>query len=190
MRIEAQAERDLRFIRATMERAGSFTAVPGWGGVAMGVVGLAATTLSWRAGTSDAWLAVWLGAAVVASAIGVGAMARKARHAGAPLLSAPGRRFALAFVPPVAAGAVLTLVLWRAGQTALLPGIWLLLYGAAVVTGGAHSISVVPVMGVSLMVLGGAALLAPASWGTALLAAGFGGLHVVFGALIARRFGG
>ncbi len=188
--MEAQAERDLRFIRATMERAGSFTAVPGWGGVVMGAVGLVAAALSSLAPSPAVWLGTWLAAAAVAATAGVVAMARKSRRAGAPLLSAPGRRFALAFVPPVAAGVALTLVFWRSGQVALLPGAWLLLYGAAVVTGGAQSIPVVPVMGVALMLLGSAALLAPASWGNALLAAGFGGLHIAFGALIARRYGG
>jgi hypothetical protein len=40
------------------------------------------------------------------------------------------------------------------------------------------------------MFAGVLALLAPATWGNLLLAAGFGGLHIIFGILIARKYGG
>jgi hypothetical protein len=173
-----------------MERASSFTAVPGLGGVAMGTTALAAAAVSLRARTPDVWLGIWLAEACVAVSIGVWAMARKARRTGSELFSGPARRFLLTLTPPLGAGAVLTLVLARDGQVALLPGVWLLLYGTAVVTGGAMSVRTVLVMGALLMLLGCAALSSPASFGTAYLAAGFGVVHVVFGLAIARRHGG
>ena len=188
--LDSHALDEIRFIRQTLERAGSFTAVPGWGGVGMGVTALAAAALAARQPTRDAWLAIWLGEAVLGVAIGGLAMARKARAAGQPLWSGPARKFALALAPPLVAGALLTAALYRAGLVTLLPGAWLLLYGAAVVTGGAFSVRVVPLMGLGFMLLGAAALFAPATWGNALLGAGFGGLHIVFGFLIARRYGG
>jgi hypothetical protein len=181
---------NLRFIRETMERASSFTAVPGWGGVAMGASALAAAAVSARAPTPDVWLGVWLAEAFLALAIGVWAITTKARRTGIPLFAGPARRFLLTLSPPLAAGGLATLALQRAGQTELLPGIWLLLYGTAIVTGGAFSVRVVPVMGVGFMLLGAIALFSPASWGTAFLAAGFGGLQIVFGVVIARRYGG
>ncbi|HEY6099961.1 MAG TPA: hypothetical protein VIW03_11055, partial [Anaeromyxobacter sp.] len=181
---------NLRFIRETMERAASFTAVPGWGGVAMGVTALAAALLARRAATPDVWLGIWLVEAFVAFSIGAAAMARKSRRVGLTLFSGPARRFLLTLSPPLAAGAVLTLVLERAHQTALLPGIWLLLYGTAVVTGGAFAVRIVPAMGVLLMMLGVVALASPSAWGDAFLAAGFGGLQIGFGLAIARRHGG
>jgi hypothetical protein len=181
---------NLRFIREAMERASSFTAVPGWGGVAMGVSALAAAGLSTRARTPEEWLGIWLAEAFVALGIGVGAITSKARRANIPLFAGPARRFLLTLSPPLAAGALVTLALERAGQTQVLPGIWLLLYGTAVVTGGAFSVRVVPVMGVGFMLLGAISLFCPASWGTAFLAAGFGGLQIVFGVLIAKRYGG
>ncbi len=181
---------NLRFIRETMERASSFTAVPGWGGVAMGVSALAAAGLSTRTRTPEEWLGVWLAEAFVALGIGLWAITAKARRASIPLFAGPARRFLLTLSPPLEAGALVTLALERAGQTRLLPGIWLLLYGTAVVTGGAFSVRIVPVMGVGFMLLGAISLFCPPAWGTVFLAAGFGGLQIIFGALIAKRYGG
>ena len=181
---------NLRFIRATMERAAAFTAVPGWGGVVMGASALAAAAIAGPPRSGPRWLGVWLTEAAAAVTIALVAMARKARRSGSALADAPARRFAFAFVPPLAAGAVLTAVLARAGLAPRLPGCWLLLYGAAVVTGGAFSVRVVPVMGLCLMALGAAAFAAPADWGSWFMAAGFGAVHIGFGLVIARRYGG
>jgi hypothetical protein len=85
---------------------------------------------------------------------------------------------------------VLTFFLVRAGMQSALPPTWLLLYGAGIVTGGAFSVPLVPVMGVCFMAMGALAVMAPVVWGNGFLAAGFGGLHILFGALIARRHGG
>jgi hypothetical protein len=188
--LHAQAADNIRFIRTTMERASAFTAVPGLGGVAMGATALGAAALSLRATSPSEWLVVWLAAAALAGAIGTTAMIRKARRGGSELLSGPARRFLLTLTPPLGAGAALTLALARQGRFELLPGVWLLLYGTAVVTGGAMSVRPVLVMGALDMLLGCAALSSPASWGTAYMAAGFGALHVAFGILIARRHGG
>jgi len=117
-------------------------------------------------------------------------MDRKARRAETPLLTGPGRKFALSYSPPILVGVLLTVVLYRAGMTDALPGTWLLLYGTGVVTGGAFSVKAVPVMGLCFMLLGAVALFASASLGTYLMAAGFGGLHIIFGIIIARRHGG
>jgi hypothetical protein len=181
---------NLRFIRETMERAGSFTAVPGWGGVAMGVSALGAAAIASRQSTLEHWLATWLLEAVFAMLLAVLAIKRKANAAKGPLLSAPARRFVLSFAPPLLVGGLMTAVLYRAGLPAAIPGAWLLLYGTGVVTGGAFSVRVVPVMGLCFMSLGAVALFCPLTWGTPFLAVGFGGLHVVFGIIIARRYGG
>lgn len=188
--LEVHAADNLRFIRETMERAGSFTAVPGWGGFAIGLTALAASFVAARQTRPNAWLATWLAEALVAVGIAAGATARKARAAKMPLLSGPGRKFALSFVPPLLVGALLTVVLFRAGYAAVLPGMWLLLYGTAVVTGGAFSVRVVPVMGLCFMLAGALALFSPASWGNWFMAAGFGALQIIFGLVIAKRYGG
>jgi hypothetical protein len=188
--MHAHALDNLQYIRAAMERAGAFTAVPGVGGIALGCTALAVAVFARRMGSANSWLAAWLGEAVLACLIGVTAAARKARKVNMPLLSGPGRKFLLGFAPPLLAGALLTLVLYRAGLLAALPGVWLLLYGTGVLCGGAASVKVVPLMGICFVALGAVALFAPAPWGNGFLAAGFGGFHILFGILIKVKYGG
>ena len=186
--LDDRAASDLSFVRSTLERSGRFTAVPGWGGVFMGAIALAASALSPMAGSH--WPLMWLIAAAIAASGQSWLLVRKARRQGLSVLRGRGPRFLLGLCPPLIAGAVLTPALWQAGRADLLPATWLLLYGAGVVTGGAFSIPVVPVMGGAFMALGVAATIAPASWGIPLLAAGFGGLHLGFGTWIGLRHGG
>lgn len=188
--IQAHALDHLRFIRETMERAAAFTAVSGAGQVAVGVVALVAAVVAGRQASPENAVRVWLAAAVIGASIASLSMSRKARRAGVPLLSGPGRKFALGFFPALASGAVLTISFYRAGLYGWLPGTWLLLFGAGVVGGGSASVKVVPIMGVCLMGLGACALAAPPSWGNGFMAVGFGLLHIVFGIVIARRYGG
>ena len=188
--IDARAADHLRYIRETMERAAEFTAVPGWGGVAMGLTAIAAAVIAARQSSPRAWLTVWLVEAFVAVAIAAPSAATKAHRANSALFSGPGRKFLLSFAPPILVGGLLTFALFQAGAYAALPGIWLLLYGTAIVTGGAFSVRVVPVMGLCLMAVGTLALFTPAGWGNAFMAAGFGVLQIGFGIWIARNHGG
>jgi hypothetical protein len=181
---------NLRFIRETMERSGSFTAVSGVSGVAMGSIALVAAWVANTRATPTGWLLSWLVAALLSGMVALWAMARKAHDSNVSLLSGPGQKFALGFAPPIVVGALLTGALVQAGLLSALPGMWLLLYGTAVVTGGAYSVRIVPMMGAGFILLGGAALFAPVSWGDAFMAAGFGGLHIVFGLVIWRKHGG
>lgn len=181
---------DLRFIRDTMERSAAFTAVSGWGHVLLGTTAVAAAVLASRQASPFGWLRVWLAEALVAMAIGLLTCTWKANQRGLPLFSGPARKVALGLAPPLVAGAFLTFLLFRAGLAWTLPAVWLLLYGAGIMTGGAFSVPIVPVMGVCFMLLGGLAVLSPQAWGDWFLGIGFGGLHIVFGLLIAWRHGG
>jgi len=188
--LHERAMDNLKYIRETMERATAFTAISGWGLVAIGITALAATAVSVPQKTFKAWLTVWVAEALIALLIAGWSMDRKARAAKMPLLSGPGRKVAFSLSPPLLAGAIVTVVLSRAGLINAIPGLWLLLYGTGVVTGGMFSVSAVPIMGLCFMALGAAAFLAPAAFAVWLMAAGFGGLHIVFGVIIARRYGG
>jgi hypothetical protein len=188
--LEDRAADNLRFIRETMERAGSFTAVPGWGGVAIGFSALAAAAMASHQPTAAGWIFVWLAEAALATVLAVLTVAHKAHAARVPLFSGPGRKFALGFAPPMIVGALLTAALYRDGDLRLLPGMWLLLYGTAVVSSGSFSVRVVPMMGVCFIALGAAALVSPGSWGNGYMMAGFGGLQILFGLIIAQKYGG
>ena len=185
-----RALENIRFIRDTMERAGSFTAVPGWGMVGVGLTAVGATWLATRQPGPFEWLVVWLAEAVLGLGLGSAALVRKARAVNDRVLSGPGRRFGLSFLPPIIVGGVLTAALYAAGQLSVLPGMWLLLYGAGIATAGAFSVRIVPLMGACFMVLGTAALFASAGAWPWFLGGGFGGLHMLFGMVIARRYGG
>jgi hypothetical protein len=191
VRIDDRAADNLRFIRDTMERAGHFTAVPGWGGIAMGVSAVIAAVLASQQSEPAAWLRVWMIEMVVAIALASGAILLKAHRSRVSLLAGPARRFALGFAPPVLAGGLLTYALAVNQQYDLLPGTWLLLYGSAVIAGGIASVRVVPIMGALFFVLGVIALTLPnIVSGDVFLAIGFGGLEIIFGGIIAWRYGG
>ena len=188
--LHERAMDNLKYIRETMERSTAFTGISGWGQVAIGITALASSLISAQQKTFKAWLAVWVAEALIALLIAGWSIDRKARAARMPLLTGPGRKVAFSLSPPIVAGAIVTVVLYRAGLTSAIPGLWLLLYGTGVVTGGMFSVSAVPIMGLCFMALGATAFLAPAAYANWLMAAGFGGLHVVFGVIIARRYGG
>ena len=181
---------NLQYIRETMERASAFTAVPGWGQVVIGVTALVASYLSSQQTTVGGWLKTWLAEAIISVLIAGWSMDRKARAAGTPLLAGPGRKVVFSLSPPMIVGALLTVVLYRAGLPKAIPGMWLLLYGTGVVTGGMFSVNIVPVMGICFMVLGAVTLFTSPSLGNWLMALGFGGLHIIFGTIIARKYGG
>jgi hypothetical protein len=185
-----RAADNLRFIRETMERAASFTGVPGRGGVAVGLVATGGAIIAHLQPTMWGWLAAWRVTAFVSFFLLLAAVFLKARRAGQPLLGATGQKFFLSFAPPVLAGGIFTTALAFHGYWHMLPAMWLLCYGAGVVTGGAFSVPLVPVMGGWFMVFGALAAFTPWAWADYWMAAGFGGLHVIFGALIARRHGG
>ena len=185
-----RAEENLVFIRQAMERSATFTTIPGAGGVAMGVVALAASVVAGRQPSEDRWLITWLVAAAVAAVVGLIAMARKAKQGGSTLAGATARRFALGMAAPLVAGAAITYELWAIRTFTVMAPAWLLLYGAGVLTGGIFSVPIVRAIGVCFMALGIAAIVTPPEWGNWWLAIGFGGLHMAFGIYIAKNHGG
>ena len=181
---------NLRYIRETMERATPFTGISGRGEMAIGGTALLASLIAAQQPTFTLWLAVWLAEGLISILIAGWSMDRKARATHMPLFSGSGRKAVFSLAPPVIAGGLLTLVLVRAGRIDEIPGMWLLLYGTGVITGGMFSVRAVPAMGLCFMVLGALALFSPPTYANWFMAAGFGGLHLVFGAIIVRKYGG
>lgn len=181
---------NLRYIRETMERATPFTGISGWGEIAIGSTAFVASFIAAQQTTFRAWFSVWVADGLISVLIAGWSMDRKARAVHQSLVSGSGRKVVYSLAPPLIAGALLTLVLARAGANDAIPGLWLLLYGTGVITGGMFSVRAVPVMGFCFMLLGAIALFSPAAWANWFMAAGFGGLHVLFGAIIVRKYGG
>lgn len=190
IRIADHALENLRYIRTAMERASAFTAVPGLGGMIMGATALPAAWLAAHQPSPRAWLTVWLTELILAVAIGSLAMVHKASRSGTSMWNEAGRKFLLAFAPPILAGALLTWPLFHAGLLHTTAAAWLMLYGVAVIAGGAFSVRIVPAMGLCYFALGVVTLFAPPALRDFTLAAGFGGLHLIFGFWIYRRYGG
>ena len=188
--VSSQAADNLTFIRSAMERSSTFTAIPGAGGVVMGVIGLIAAGVGARQPTADRWLGTWLAAASIAATVELVAMRWKAHRAGMTLTGTNARRFAFGMAAPLVAGAAITYDLWAIRSFTVMAPAWLLLYGAGVLTGGMFSVPIVRAIGICFMAAGIAAILTPHEWGNVWLAIGFGGLHVGFGTYIARNHGG
>lgn len=186
--LHARAMDNLRFIRETMESASAFTAVSGWGELVIGCTALVASYLASVQSTTEGWLLIWLVEAFLSLVIAGVFMKRKALRTGT--LTGSWWKFLLSFSPPMFVGAVLTLLFYRLNLVGAMPGMWLLLYGTGVVTGGAFSVRIVPVMGFCFIGLGCVAAFAPQWLGNWMMALGFGLLHIVFGWIIARRHGG
>jgi hypothetical protein len=181
---------NLAFIRQTMERSASFTAIPGYGGALMGATAIGGAVIAHYQTSIRGWLITWLVEAVLAFGIGMFAIWQKAKNSGDSLNSAPARKFAYGFAPPLIAGVILTALFYFQGMLRFLPTVWLTLYGTAVVTGGANSVRIVPIVGWMFVGLGGLSVILPTSYGNFLMAIGFGGLQVIFGLIVARKFGG
>ena len=188
--LHERALEDLRFIRETMEQASAFTAFSGWSLVIIGATAMVTAVIAPADPGTASWLLLWIGEAALALAIAVTATLRKTAAAGEPRWSGPALKFTFSVAPALIVGALLTAVLAGSALAHLLPGVWTLLYGAGLVSGGMFSLRIVPLTGVAFLAVGALALFAPAGWGNALLAVGFGGLHVVFGAIVVRKYGG
>ena len=188
--IHSQAIENLHYIRRTMENAVPFTAIPGRGVMVMGATALIAAPIAHTRDFGPYWLAIWTFEALLGLSIGLVFARAKARQMNEELFAGPGRKFVAAFAPPMFAAMLLTVIFWRAGILASAPGLWLLLFGCGIMAGGAFSVRVVPMMGLCFISLGAAALFCPATWGDAFLGAGFGGVQIVFGCIIARKHGG
>jgi hypothetical protein len=188
--LQAHAINNIQYIRETMERAASFTAVPGWGMVGMGITALMAAGISSFRTDLNEWMIIWLIEAVTAICVGSISMRYKAKLVNDTLFSRTGWRFLLNLFVPILVGIPITVVFYQQDLIQYLPGLWLLLYGTGVVTGGAFSVRIIPIMGFCFIITGVFSLFSPAAWGNLFLAFGFGAIHILFGLVVAKRHGG
>jgi hypothetical protein len=188
--LHGRAMDNLAFIRETMERSTAFTAVPGYGGALMGATAIGASIVAANQSNFRFWLITWLSEAILAFSIGLLTMWQKSKTVNSPLTATPARKFAVGFAPPLIAGIIITALLYFNSLFEYLPTVWLTLYGTSVVTGGAYSVKAVPIMGWLFIALGAVSVFVPTVYGNWLMASGFGVLHIVFGLIIAKKYGG
>jgi hypothetical protein len=187
--IESRALGTLAYIRATIESSSSLD-VPGMAGIVVGIIGVLAAGAVSLPHWAPFWLDIWLSAAAAAFVLGGALVARQITQGGRTRYLGPARKFVLCLCPSLLAGAVLTLVLDSAGMAGAIPGMWLLLYGCAVlsastvITPGIARLIIA--MGTSFVFLGAVTFALPAAAHNAMLGLGFGVLHIIFGVLIGR----
>lgn len=184
VRIDSHAAATLRYIRSSMDSAGSVV-VPGSTAAVAGAFGLSAAALCSIPQLRDAWLVVWIVAALVTVTIGGMLLLRHSPSGAITIAGSPIRKFVLCFAPPVLAGAILTAALWRHAAPQLIPGTWLVLYGCAHVSASVATRAQLAVTGTAFLVLGLVAFVTPVEWHMILLALGFGATHLLLAYLIA-----
>ncbi|MGD8324709.1 MAG: hypothetical protein PVF50_10100 [Gammaproteobacteria bacterium] len=187
--LDSAAADNLRYIRATIAAAHTFTLVPGRGCMLMGGVAVLAAALETVPALSAQWLPIWLCAAVISAAVALYEMAEKAKRQGLGLRRAAATRFFMTLAPAFAVGAILTAALLNDVPRAVIGGIWLLSYGSGVAACGLFSIPVVVIAGGAFIGLGAVALSAPQSWCVGILALGFGGIHLALGYIVLYKYG-
>ncbi len=185
--IESRALSTLAFIRTSIESSTAIV-VPGMAAIVMGAIGLAAAALAAR--WPGRWLEIWMLAGGAGFGLGGAIVARQITRRGGVRYLGPAKKFLLCLCPVLLAAALLTLVLWVNGLPSALPGLWLLLYGCALLSAStvmsARITRLVGTMGALFGALGIATFALPSGWHTLTLGAGFGGLHLVYGLRIRR----
>jgi hypothetical protein len=184
--MDEHARATLRYIRASMDAASSL-AVPGSAGIAVGIVGVVAAVLAALPALQTHWLLVWLASAPVACMLGVAVVVRQWSRQGRSVFGASGQRLALCLLPCLAAGAALTAVDLSEGHLHAIAGTWLMLFGCAVIATSVLTVRLLAWLGALFMAFGVMALWLPTSVHNLLLGAGFGGLHLLFGAFLIGR---
>jgi len=188
--IDSGALDNLRYIRSTIEAAHTFTTVPGKGCIAMGLTALAAIGLESIPQLAPHWLAIWVGAAIVAVVSALWFMEQKAHAQGLSLRRAVARRFFMTLAPAFLTGAILTAALAGRVDRELITGMWLLLYGTGLAACGLFAVPAVFTAGLAFLGLGAATLWLPPGSAHIVLALGFGGIHLALGTTIVRHHGG
>jgi hypothetical protein len=187
--IESRALGTLAYIRASIESSSSMD-VPGMAGIVMGIIGLLAAGAASLPHWAPHWLAIWLAAAAIAFLLGGALVARQIARRGRTRYLGPARKFLLCLCPSLFAGAILTVVFEIGGIGSVIPGMWLLLYGCAVLSASTVTTPdiarLIVIMGAMFVALGSLTFALPAAAHTLMLGLGFGALHVTFGILIGR----
>lgn len=207
-----EAREHLRVIRQTMERSTKYSTLSGLSGVLIGlvaIVGVVVTNSIIRQAPaftvrSQAELrslnafqhrqfaelaAIWTTVLVLAIAIDFVANKRRAARVGKTVMSPIGGHIILAALPAFFAGAVITYFFIMHNLAFSVWGVWMLCYGLAICAVGLFSVKPVSVLGAAFVLAGAVTLLLPPSAQLPMMALTFGGFHIGYGILMARRHG-
>ncbi|MCC2670432.1 MAG: hypothetical protein K0Q72_2903 [Armatimonadetes bacterium] len=174
-----EAEQTLEVIRTLMERGTRYTNLSGHAGIAAGICALAGCAL--REWAHTPFLPTWMGVLLAACTACAFFTARMAASNGEPLWTRQARTAVAALLPSLVAALVLTAVLASNGQEAILPGVWMLLWGVGALAISFFTPRVMSALGLTFMGAGTVALLTPPARDVITMGVTFGVLHLIYG---------
>jgi len=177
-----------------MERAGRYSHVSALSAAVAGALALAGAIVSkvlqvnYNVPARAAPLAAVWGAVLCLSILQAAAFhIAKCRRRGEPAWSHLTCQVVVAMLPALFVGAAITVYGFQTGQLDLLPPIWLLAYGSSLMGLGLYAGGRIQIVGALFMLLGAAGLWWWKEYGLRLMFAGFGGLHILLGVLLAWK---
>lgn len=177
-----EAEQTLAVIRTLMERGTQYTHLSGHAGIAAGGLTLLGSFLRMRFNTP--FLPTWLGVLVAASASTILFTAALHRANGEPLWTRQARTVTFALLPSLVAALIFTAVLSRVGQQALLPGVWMLMWGVGALGMSFFTPRVISALGATFLAAGTVTLVTGITNDALAMALTFGAIHLAYGTIL------
>lgn len=197
-------QEDLASIRKMMEQSSKFLSLSGLSGILAGTYALLGASAAYyliqfplapidyrqesvRGANLVPLLAIAAAVLVASLASGYWLSRRKAEKAGQPFWNETSRRLVINLLIPLATGGLFTLLLLLNGHFGVVAPSLLIFYGLALINASPNLYGEIRYLGYSEILIGLAAALWP-GYGLLFWALGFGVLHILYGAVMYRKY--